>query len=109
MLSALGAARYDERMRAARALVVCERSLVPATLAASLAFELATRARQAGVPAFAVCEDNELGSFDARLLDLQAILTARGTRGLRAAGRRLAAQLAPPGETSATARPARQR
>jgi hypothetical protein len=96
MLSALRDARFDERMRAARALIVCERSLVGSTLAAGLAFELATRARQAGVPTLVVCEQNRLDAFDARLLDLQAILPARGPRGLRAAGRRLAKLLEPP-------------
>jgi hypothetical protein len=96
LLSALRDARFDERMGAARALIVCERALVQSTLAGGVAFELATRARQAGVPAFAVCEQNRLDAFDARLLDLQAILSARGPHGLRAAGRRLAKLLEPP-------------
>jgi hypothetical protein len=103
-LGALAEAGFDERMRAARALIVCERSLLPSTLASTLAFELATRARQAGVPAFAVCEQNRLGAFDARLLDLQAILAARGPRGLHAAGRRLARLLEPSHAASTGAR-----
>ena len=56
-------------------------------------FEIATRARQAGVPAYAVTGENELDAFDARMLDLQVILEARTVRGLAAAGTKLAAGL----------------
>jgi glycerate kinase len=87
LLDALG---FDARMRSSRALVLCERELHEDTLAGSAAFEIATRARQAGVPAFAVTAQNRLDSFDARILDLQAIVEARGDRSLRAAGRALA-------------------
>jgi glycerate kinase len=82
---------FDARMRAAHALIVCERRLQQQTLAGSVAFEIATRARQAGVPAYAVTAENRLDSFDARILDLQAIVEAAGARSLRTAGRRLAA------------------
>jgi hypothetical protein len=82
--------RFDARMRAARGVILCERELSPGTLAASATFEMATRARQAGVPAFAVTGENRLGAFEARILDLQAIEQARGPRGLEAAGARLA-------------------
>jgi glycerate kinase len=109
VLRALSDARFDERMRAARALVVCERSLIPSTLASTVAFELATRARQAGVPAFAVCAEDQLSAFDERLIDLQEIITARGRRGLRAAGRRLAVLVAPPGAWPAANGPHRPR
>jgi hypothetical protein len=81
--------RFDARMRAARALVVCERTLTPRTLAGSITFELATRARQAGVPAFAVARSSSLGSFETRILDLQAIELARDASSLRNAGSRL--------------------
>jgi glycerate kinase len=87
------AQRFDERLRAARALVLVTRELDERTLAGSPAFELATRARQAGVPAYAVTGENRLNTFDARILDLQLIVQARERRGLRAAGRRLAALL----------------
>jgi glycerate kinase len=86
----LDALRFDARMRSARALVVCERELHEDTLAGSAAFEVATRARQAGVPAFAVTSENRLDCLDARILDLQAILEANTARSLRAAGRKLA-------------------
>lgn len=81
----------DARLRRARAIVVGAERLDRAGLPGSPVFELATRARQAGVPAYAVAGVNELDAFDARMLDLQVVLRARGTRGLSAAGRRLAA------------------
>jgi hypothetical protein len=83
----------DARIRRARALVVAERSLSERSLAASATFELATRARQAGVPAYAVSADDELNSFDARMLDLQVVLHAGSVRGLTLAGKRLGALL----------------
>ena len=61
-----------------------------ATLAGSVAFEIATRARQGGVPAYAVTAENALERFDARILDLQLILQARSRDALVAAGRELA-------------------
>jgi hypothetical protein len=81
---------FEERMQAARAVVVAAARLRERTLRGSVAFEIATRARQGGVPAYAVAATNELSPFDARILDLQLILTATGTRSLLAAGRRLA-------------------
>jgi hypothetical protein len=83
-------ASFDVRMRRARAVIVGAGRLDRETLAGSAVFEIATRARQAGVPAYAVTGANELDAFDARMLDLQVILEANGTRGLSAAGRKLA-------------------
>lgn len=80
---------FDRRMRAARAVVIATGRLDDRTLAGSLAFEAATRARQAGVPAFAVTARNELDPFEARIVDLQVVLQAGTTRALAAAGRRL--------------------
>jgi glycerate kinase len=60
------------------------------TLAGSAVFEIATRARQAGVPAYAVTGANELDAFDTRMLDLQLILEAHTPRGLAAAATKLA-------------------
>jgi glycerate kinase len=82
-------ADFDTRMRSARALVVATERLEERTLAGSPTFELATRARQAGVPAYAVTADNALAPFDARILDLQLVIEARDARGLSAAGRNL--------------------
>jgi glycerate kinase len=86
----LDSLHFDERMRRARAVVVAEWLLEERTLAASPAFEVATRARQAGVPAYALTATNRLSPFDARMLDLQAILEASTPRALQAAARRLA-------------------
>jgi glycerate kinase len=80
----------DARMRAARAIVIAEPRLDEHTLAGTVAFDLATRARQGGVPAYAVTRENDLDSFDARILDLQTILVARTHRSLALAGRKLA-------------------
>jgi hypothetical protein len=86
----LDAVGFDARMRRSRAVVVVAARLSPHTLTGSTAFELATRARQAGVPAYAVAATSELGAFDTRMLDLQIVLSAPDRRALRAAGRRLA-------------------
>ncbi len=86
----LDALDFDARMRSARAVVVAAAGLRESTLAGSMTFEIATRARQSGVPAYAVTDENRLDAFDARILDLQVILEASSTRALAAAGRRLA-------------------
>jgi hypothetical protein len=79
-----------ERLRAARAVVIATARLDERTLARSVAFEIATSARQAGVPAYAITVENALDPFDARMLDLQAILEAGSPRSLRSAGAQLA-------------------
>lgn len=82
---------FEARMRAARAVVIAEPQLDERTLAGTVAFETATRARQGGVPVYAVTGEDDLDSFDARILDLQTILQARTHRSLLDAGRELAA------------------
>lgn len=89
----LAACDFDARLRRARALILCAVALSERTLAGSVAFELATRARQAGVPAYAVARESSLSAFDARILDLGAIVLAGDSRRLVAAGRRLAGLL----------------
>jgi glycerate kinase len=86
----LQALDFDARMRAARAVVVGAERLDERTLLGSATFEIATRARQTGVPAYAVTAENALSLFDARILDLQVIVQARDTRALRRAGEELA-------------------
>jgi glycerate kinase len=86
----LDALDFEARMRRARAVVLVERRLAEDELRGSAAFEIATRARQGGVPAYAVTGENALAPFDARILDLQIILEARTKRALVAAGKRLA-------------------
>jgi glycerate 2-kinase len=85
--------RFDERMRACKALVIAAPCLHRHELKDSIAFELATRARQAGVPAYAIAQESTLDLFDARMLDLQMILEARTPRALQAAAAKLAALL----------------
>jgi hypothetical protein len=89
----LDALDFDVRMRAARAVVIAVPWLAERTLAGSRAFEIATRARQAGVPAYAIAAESTLNEFDARILDLQTILIAADRRALARAGRKLAATL----------------
>lgn len=81
---------FDRRMLAARALVLAVARLTPRTLARSLAFELATRARQSGVPCYAIAARSTLDAFDGRMLDLQVVLQGGDAKELEAAGRRLA-------------------
>ncbi|HEY4428447.1 MAG TPA: glycerate kinase [Solirubrobacteraceae bacterium] len=88
VLSTLG---FDARMLRARAVIVADAHLQERTLAGSVTFEIATRARQRGVPAYAVTAANDLNAFDARILDLQLIVQANSVRALVAAGRELAA------------------
>jgi glycerate kinase len=86
----LDGVRFDARMRGARAVILAVASLEEGTLAGSLAFEAATRARQGGVPCYAVTAANHLDAFDVRILDLQAVLEAGTPAALTGAGRRLA-------------------
>ena len=81
---------FDARMRAARAVVVGEARLDRATLGGRVAGEIAIRARQAGIPCHAVVLRNAIERFDARILDVQAILEAATVAELEAAGERLA-------------------
>jgi glycerate kinase len=85
--------RFPERLDASRALVIVAARLPEHALQASPAFELATRARQRGVPAYAVGAESTLDSFEARILDLQLVLQAASPQALARAGRTLAAEV----------------
>lgn len=87
VLDAIG---FDPRMRAARAVVTGEGRLDQQSLAGKLVSEVASRARQAGVPCHAVVGSRELDAFGARVLDLQAVIEASTVAEIEAAGRRLA-------------------
>jgi glycerate kinase len=89
----LEALEFDERMRAAHALVVGERRLDRGTLWGRVTGEIATRARQSGVPTHAVAGESAIDRFDARILDLQAIVEAATVAELEDAGAALAAYL----------------
>lgn len=84
-------ANLDARMRHARAVVIAAERLDHETLLRrENACEIATRARQTGVPCYAVTASVGLDLFEARILDLQVVLEARGERALASAGRQLA-------------------
>jgi hypothetical protein len=90
LLRLLAQEDFDARLHLARALVLATGEASERSLAGSALFELATRARQAGVPAYAIAGRCSLPAFDARVLDLQLVLEARDARSLTLAGRRLA-------------------
>jgi glycerate kinase len=90
VLKAIG---FDERLRAARAVIVGEGRLDATTLEGLVAGEIATRARQAGVPCHAIVGANAIDRFGARILDLQVILEAGTREELAAAGERLGRML----------------
>jgi glycerate kinase len=77
-------------MRAARAVVTGEGKLDEQSLAGKLVSEIATRARQSGVPCYAIVGKRELDSFGERVLDLQVVLEAGTPAQLQAAARELA-------------------
>jgi glycerate 2-kinase len=72
----LGALDFDARMKASRAVIVGEGRIDAQTLQGKIAGEIATRARQSGVPCFAIVGTSELDAFGARMLDLQRVLEA---------------------------------
>lgn len=81
----------DARMRKSRAVVIAAARLDHETLLRGEAVsEIATRARQTGVPCYAIAGSDKLDPFEARILDLQVVLEAGDERGLAAAGRKLA-------------------
>jgi glycerate kinase len=86
----LDAVGFDARMRASRAVVTGEGKLDQQSLAGKLVSEIATRARQGGVPCYAIVGRRELDSFGARILDLQAVLEASTLLEIEAAASRLA-------------------
>jgi glycerate kinase len=85
---------FDARMRAARAVVVGEGRLDATTLEGKIAGEVATRARQAGVPCHAIVGSSAIDPLSARILDLQVILEASTPAELQAAGEDLGRRLA---------------
>jgi glycerate 2-kinase len=90
VLSAVG---YDTRMHAARAVITGEGRLDRQSLVGKLISEVATRARQSGVPCHAVVGSNALDLFDLRILDLQLVFEASTLAELEAAGAELGAAI----------------
>jgi glycerate kinase len=87
VLDAIG---FEARLRRARAVVTGEGRLDEQSLAGKALSEVATRARQSGVPCHAIVGSSALDRFGMRILDLQAVLEAGGIGELTAAGERLA-------------------
>lgn len=90
----LDALDFDDRMRAARAVVTGEGRLDQQTLEGKLVGEIGTRTRQAGVPLHAIVGRDELDGFGKRMIDLQMVQEATNLEELEAAGERLGEALA---------------
>ena len=91
---ALERAGFDARMRAARAVLTAIAVLDRRALSGTVLAEVATRARQAGVPCHAVTGRDDLDPFDRRILDLDTVLQGSTPAELERAGGLLAALLA---------------
>jgi len=89
----LEAVRFDERMRAARAVITGEGKLDSQTLEGKLVGEIGTRARQGGVPLYAVVGRDALDAFGKRMVDLQEVREAGTLEAMEAAGEALGATL----------------
>jgi glycerate kinase len=81
---------FDARMRAARAVITGEGKLDMQSLVGKVVSEVATRARQSGVPCHAVVGTRELDSMGTRILDLDRVLEATDLGELEHAGAELA-------------------
>jgi glycerate 2-kinase len=90
----LDALDFDERMRAARAVVTGEGKLDEQTLQGKLVGEIGTRTRQAGVPLHAIVGTDQLDGFGKRMIDLQMVQEATNLEELEQAGERLGEALA---------------
>ncbi len=87
VLDAIG---FERRLRAARAAVTGEGCLDRQSLAGKAVSEVATRARQAGIPCHAIVGRNELDAFGMRILDLELVQEAGTLAQIERAGARLA-------------------
>jgi glycerate kinase len=90
VLDALG---FDERMRAARAVVTGEGRLDGQSLLGKVVGEIGNRCRQAGIPLHAIVGENAMDPFDARRVDLQSISEARTLAEVEVAAEALGAVL----------------
>lgn len=76
----LDVADFDARARESFAVVTGEGRLDEQTLAGKAVFEVATRARQAGVPCYAVVGTDALDAFGRRLISLEVEAATRDGR-----------------------------
>jgi glycerate kinase len=91
----LDALDFDRRLLAGAAVVVGEGRLDSTSLEGKIIAEIATRARQRGVPAHAIVGACALSRFDARILDLQEIREAGDLAAIEIAAVALAGAIAP--------------
>ena len=89
----LDALDFNARMLAARAVITGGAALRPHGLRGTLISEVATRARQSGVPCFAIVGRNEVDAFGARLLDFEVIVQAGSAKTIERAAQALAPHL----------------
>jgi glycerate kinase len=85
---------FSARMRASRAVITGEGSLDRQTLLGKAVGEVATRARQAGVPCHAIVGRMEMTEFDARILDFESVTEAGSAVAVADVAERLVAVLA---------------
>lgn len=85
---------FTPRMLAARAVITGEGRLDRQTLLGKAVGEVATRARQAGVPCHAIVGSNASTEFDARILDFESVHEAADAAAIRAATDAIVPQLA---------------
>ncbi|MBJ7353544.1 MAG: glycerate kinase [Thermoleophilaceae bacterium] len=84
---------FPARMRASRAVITGEGSLDRQTLLGKAVGEVATRARQGGVPCHAIVGRMEMTEFDARILDFESVTEAGSAQAVSDAAERLIAVL----------------
>jgi glycerate kinase len=90
----LDALDFDERMRAARAVITGEGKLDEQTLHGKLVGEIGTRTRQAGVPLHAIVGRDALDPFGKRMIDLMRVIEATDLDAMEQAGETLGRELA---------------
>ena len=90
----LDALDFDQRMRAARAVITGEGKLDEQTLQGKIVGEIGTRTRQAGVPLHAIVGTDALDAFGKRMIDLMRVIEATDVAELEAAGEALGNELA---------------
>ncbi len=89
----LDAVGFTPRMLASRAVITGEGALDRQTLLGKAVGEVATRARQAGLPCHAIVGRMEMTEFDARVLDFESIVTAGNAAEIAGAGELMVARL----------------
>lgn len=85
---------FSARMVASRAVITGEGRLDHQTLLGKAVGEIATRARQSGVPCHAIVGSRTMSEFDARILDFETVTVAGDAEAIADAAERLVAVLA---------------